>query len=120
MHTDKRLNMPLHYNKTDNIVIIYPSGRLDFEQSNNIDRDLQNLSSIESDSNFLLNMSAVDYVNSYGLKVILKTYNNFKQDGRLFALCNINNTTRKLFDLIGQDDMFEVFNSEKEGLDFLK
>jgi len=111
--------MPIRYLKNKNVLILYPSGRFDLEQSRHIDQELQNLASTESSSNFLLNMEGVDYVNSYGLKVIVNTYRNFKNEGRLFALCNLSNATRKVFDLIGHFEMFEMFTTEKEGVDYL-
>lgn len=111
--------MPIRYLKKKNVIILYPSGRFNLEQSRHIDQELQNLATIESSSNFLLNMEGVDYVNSHGLKVIVNTYRIFKNEGRVFALCNLSNATRKVFDLIGHFDMFEIFNSENEGVNFL-
>ncbi|HOP65222.1 MAG TPA: STAS domain-containing protein [Spirochaetota bacterium] len=111
--------MPLDYTKTENVVIIYPSGRLDIEQSSYLEIELEKLVSLEKESNFLFNMAGVDYVNSYSLKMILNTYLDLRNKGRHLAVCNINSVIRKLLNIIGHDDMFEVFNSEAEGVDFL-
>jgi anti-anti-sigma factor len=78
--------MPIRYLKNKNVLILYPSGRFDLEQSRHIDQELQNLASTESSSNFLLNMEGVDYVNSYGLKVIVNTYRNFKMRVRFICV----------------------------------
>lgn len=112
--------MPLEYTKTENVVIVYLNGRLDILQSKFVDREIDRLIALESKGNFLFNMAGVEYVNSYGLRVIVKTFITLNQSGRKFAVCNINNAVRKLFEVIGNVDIFEIFNSEKEAIEYLK
>jgi anti-anti-sigma factor len=112
--------MPLSYTKTENVLILYPTGRLDLEQSAFLEREIENLLSKEAGSNFLINMAGVDYINSYGLRIIIKTYMDLRDEKRILAICNINNAIRKLLDVIGRTDMFEVFDSEAEGVDYLR
>ena len=73
--------MPLSYTKTENVIVIYPTGRLDLEQSAFLGREIENLLSAESESNFLINMAGVDYINSYGLRIIIKTYMDLRRKG---------------------------------------
>ncbi len=112
--------MPLDYTKTENIVIVYLTGRIDVLQSKYLDRELEQLIDMEANSNVLFNMAGVEYVNSFGLKVIVKTFITLNRNGRKFAVCNINNAVRKLFEIIGNVDIFEIFDSETAAIEYLK
>lgn len=111
--------MKLSYKKKDNAAVVYLKGRIDIVQSQFIDREIETLIAMEPAGNFLFDLTEVEYINSYGLKVLFKTYLALKNQGRTLALCNINNTVRKLFQILTNIDDLAIFDSEEAGIAFL-
>ncbi len=112
--------MEFNFKKAGNTVIVYLKGRLDVNYSAEIEKEMGKLIAFESGSHFLINMKDVQYVSSSGLRIFVLFVKALKEDGRKFVLCNINNTIKKVFEVIQITDMFHIFNSEDEAMQFLK
>lgn len=112
--------MEFNFKKNGNIVIIYLKGRLDVHYSIYIEQEINKLISFESTSHFLMNMEDVEYISSTGLRVFVLTMRVLNKDNRKLILCNINNAVRKIFEVVQMIDMFNIFNSESDAVEFLK
>ena len=112
--------MEFNFKKNGNIIIVYLKGRLDVHQCAELEEEISKLLSFEISGHLLFNMNDVEYISSSGLRVIVSTIKILKEKNRVLAICNINNTVRKIFDVVQITDMFNIFNSEEEAFIFLK
>jgi len=106
--------------KVDNNVVIYLSGRLDVHLSADTEKTINELIKSESTSNFVLNLNDVEYMSSSGLRIFVSTMRVLKESKRKLALCSMNNAVKKIFEVVELTDMFDIFSSEEEAIDFLK
>lgn len=112
--------MELNSKKTGNAIIIYLQGRLDVHLSADIEKEINKLITSEPVCHFLLNLKDVEYMSSSGLRIFVSTMRILKESKRKLVLCNMNNAVKKIFEVVELTDMFDIFNSENEALEFLK
>lgn len=111
--------MELNKKKIDNIVVIYLEGRLDVHLSADIEKEINALIESDKESNLLLNLKDVEYMSSSGLRIFVSTMRILKEKQRKLVLCNMNNAVQKIFEVVELTDMFDIFNTEDEAIDFL-
>lgn len=112
--------MEFNFKKNGNAIIIYLKGRLDVHQCVDIEQEISKLISFETTSHLLFNMKDVEYISSSALRIFVVTMRILKERERKLVLCNINNAVRKIFEVVQLTDMFNLFNSEDEAVEFLK
>ncbi len=112
--------MELNMKKIDNNVVIYLEGRLDVHLSADIEKEINNLIESDTQSNLLLNLKDVEYMSSSGLRIFVSTMRILKEKQRKLVLCNMNSAVQKIFEVVELTDMFDIFTSEDEALEFLK
>lgn len=112
--------MKLDYSITGNTVIIYLHGHVDIYVTAHIEKECSKLITSKSGSNFIINMSDVDYVSSSGLGVFISIMGLLKKNYRELAFCNMDDDVRKIFEIVKLTEVFNIFNSEDDALEFLK
>src|SRR5215217_6175414 len=65
---------------------------------------------------FVLNLSSLDYISSAGLRVLLMVAKKLKPAHGVLALCSMRNTIREVFDLAGFSRLFPIHESEAAAL----
>jgi anti-sigma B factor antagonist len=101
--------------KHENATILSVSGRIDtatapaLEQAINQEIEHQN-------RKILLNFSAVNYISSGGLRVLLATAKKLKNPGDRFALCSLSPEVMKILKLAGFTSIFSISPTEGEAL----
>jgi anti-sigma B factor antagonist len=101
--------------KRDNATILSVNGRIDtatapaLEQAINQEIEHQN-------RKILLNFSAVNYISSGGLRVLLATAKKLKNPGDRFALCSLSPEVMKILKLAGFTSIFSISPTEGEAL----
>ncbi len=58
---------------------------------------------------FVLDASAIPYVDSVGLESLLRITNDLAESGRSLRVCSANETLREVMDLTGLGDRFEFY-----------
>jgi len=58
---------------------------------------------------FVLDASAIPYVDSSGLESLLRITNDLAESGRSLRVCSANETLREVMDLTGLADRFEFY-----------
>jgi anti-anti-sigma factor len=106
--------------KIDNNLIIYLTGRLDVHLSADTEKAINELIKSEADSNFVLNLKDVEYMSSSGLRIFVSTMRILKESKRKLALSNMNNAVKKIFEVVELTDMFDIFETEDEAVNFLR
>jgi len=59
---------------------------------------------------FLVDMSAMPFVDSLGLEALLDVTEELQKSGQMLKLCTTNKTVREVLTLTGIDPMFEHFD----------
>ena len=111
--------MELNFKKKENVVIIYLKGRLDVHHSADIEEELDRLIPMEPASHFIINMQDVEYISSSGLRIIVITMKTLKANNRKMLLCCINESVRKVFEVVQLTDIFKIYGSEQKALEYL-
>jgi len=96
-------------------VLLTVNGRLDSITSVALEKKLQML--VNGDvKHFVLNFSALNYISSAGLRVLLMVAKELKPTGGMLALCGLPDHIRKVFDLAGFSPLFLIHDSEEAAL----
>lgn len=72
------------------------------------------------DSTLLVNMEAVDFMDSAGLMALIKAFRLAESLGRRFAICSLAPSVRIMFELTQLDKAFEIFENQdafQKGID---
>jgi len=80
-------------------LILAPRGRLDSSTAPALQEQL--MGRIDDAPALLIDCAGLDYVSSAGLRVLLMGGKQSKQKGRGFALCNLQDSVREVFEISG-------------------
>jgi len=108
--------MELNTKKTDNVIIIYLSGRLDVHLSSEVEKEINKIIREEPDCHLLLNLEKVEYMSSSGLRIFVSTMRQLKESRRMLKLCRMNSSVRKIFEVVELMDMFDILDNEEDAL----
>ncbi len=108
--------MNLEIKKIDNIIEVFLTGRLDVLNSIIIEEKIHELVKSEPGYHILLNLNDIKYMSSSGIRIFVSTMRLLKESGKSLKLCNLNDSVRKIFEVVELLDMFEVHNTEEEAL----
>jgi anti-sigma B factor antagonist len=112
--------MKMEFQKIDNIIILYFKGRIDAYLSANIEQEINKLFVKETTCNFIFNLAETEYLSSSGLRILVSTIRILKENGRILVLCNMNKAVKNIFRVVEIMDMFTIFETEKEAINFLQ
>lgn len=112
--------MEFSYKDAETAIIIYVYGMLDIQRSAKADSGLENLVSSESGRDFILNLKDLDYSSSAGHGIFINMLGILNKSGRKLVFCNLNEQVRRVFEIVQLDELFAIFDSEEEALDYLK
>ena len=99
--------MEITEEKTDRCVILVISGRLDTTNYSRLEKKLMELIESSQDK-ILVECSALDYVSSSGLRVLLMALKKITLMKGKFVLCGLQNNIREIFEVSGFTNIFEV------------
>lgn len=91
-------------------------GNLDTANAGLVEAELTKLLDADT-SRLLLNFTAVPFIASSGLRVLLKVGQAFNARGGMLHICCINDTVREVFEISGFDRIFSIFDSEEDALE---
>lgn len=98
------------------VLLIAPSGRLDSETAGELELVLHDAQSAGR-RHFVIDMAAVSYVSSAGLRVLLALAKRLDGGVGSVRLCAMNASVKQVFDIAGFTEMFALFPSRKVALD---
>lgn len=73
----------------------------------------------KNENKILLNLADLKYLNSSGLNVIINILTKARKAGGDVAICNVNKKITELLIITKLNSVFNVCDSEKEGLEIL-
>ncbi len=112
--------MNLHYEKKDNVIIVYVNSPLDIGNSPLIQRDISTLISQYPDYNFIINMNQVEFMNSAGLGVLILSTKRLESNSRFLKITNLNASVKKVIQLLDAHEIIDVCDNEDEAFNSFK
>jgi anti-anti-sigma factor len=64
----------------------------------------------------LLDLTNLDFISSAGLRVLLATAQELKEDGGDLRVCSLNREVKEVFDISGFSTLLMVFDNEAKAL----
>jgi anti-anti-sigma factor len=99
--------MKLSDERRGDVLIARPEGRIDTNTSEELEKFLASrLDGVPK--RLVLDMGAVDYISSAGLRVLLMALKKVKGSGGQLVLAGLNTSVRQIFDLAGFSTMFAI------------
>ena len=101
--------------RRDDVLILAARKRLD---TNTAPQAEQLISENIGDGNIRLvfDLEQVEYISSAGVRVLLRTAKQLKQNGGQMALCNLNDHVQEVMDLSGLTPIFNCCKSLDEAI----
>lgn len=92
------------------VLIVRPDGPVVGEDAEAMRSVLARVSN-EQAGRFVLDASAVPYIDSRGLEVLVEAGEMVSEAGRNLKLCGVNETLREVFELTEVSDLFEYYET---------
>lgn len=97
---------------SDKIWLVKASGRLDQSQAGQLEETLQALLK-EGHNRLIVDMAAVDYINSGGLRCLVTAWRLARQENGDVLLCSMTPRVHDIFKMIGFDKVFRIFSDRE-------
>ena len=104
--------MEITEKKENNFTIISFTGRLDASSAPEAEQKLNE--SIEASSKLIINLAALDYISSAGLRVLLVAAKKIRHSSGSLALCDMQEGVKEVFDISGFSSIFNIYASSEE------
>jgi anti-sigma B factor antagonist len=108
------MSLVIKQRSVPNVVILDLTGRLwilDLPL-----RDLMNGLLTDGKRHFVLNLSAVDYIDSSGLGQLISIWTSIKNKNGHMTILNPNKRVHRLFDITRLHTIFEIFENETDAV----
>jgi anti-sigma B factor antagonist len=108
------MSLVIKQRSVTNVVILDLTGRLwilDLPL-----RDLMNGLLTDGKRHFVLNLSAVDYIDSSGLGQLISIWTSIKNKNGHMTILNPNKRVQRLFDITRLHTIFEIFENETDAV----
>lgn len=83
-------------------------GRIDSDNANAL-RDIASEAMRRQRTHLILDLHAVDYINSAGLRTLVQFYKLLKRRGGTLSIVNPSDNVIRLLNLVGLDSIFEIY-----------
>jgi len=104
--------MNLSERTVKDIYIISISGRMDTANAKDIEAKLNEVIDKNS-SKIIINLAAVDYISSSGLRVLLAAYKRQGQKNNTLVVVSVQPSIEKIFRITGLDRIFTIYPTEE-------
>ena len=112
------MNMEYKTTSVDNCVIISLQGEIDLQTSPKAREQI--LKTLKNKRHVLIEMAAVEYIDSSGIASLVECFQDAKTRELYFALVNISAATHQVLALARLDKIFPIFDTVDDGLDMIK
>lgn len=99
--------------------LVQPSGRLDASVQPELSGVLQALIA-ERPAGIIIDLSAVNYISSSGLKTIVSAWREQRRNGGNLVLCGLGPRLREIFEMVGFTQILGIFDTVADAETFLR
>jgi len=100
--------------KTDGIQVIELVGRLDTTSYQTVEPRFMDI--LEKEKNILLDCAKLDYICSFGLRLILKMSKAIKAKEGLLVICSPQEFVKEVFEVSGYNRIMPIVPTREEGM----
>ncbi|MYG93657.1 MAG: STAS domain-containing protein [Acidimicrobiia bacterium] len=100
--------MEFSHDRSDEILVINASGRVDGSNASDFLDTLQGLFE-PGDQQIILDLGGLEYISSAGLRVLLMAAQNLDKDNKSFSICSLTDSVSDVFRISGFDQIIKVF-----------
>lgn len=108
--------MEINERSEEGVTIFVLEGRVDGNGAVTLD-DVLHSAAAAGKHNMILEMSGVAYMNSAGLRILADVMSANREHGGDLRLVGLNDRVRRVFEIIGFDKFFRVYNTVLEAMD---
>ena len=99
----------------NDVKVVQIEGELDTGSSPNAQNQLDQLRG-QGVKKILLDLTNLDFISSAGLRVLLATAQELKENGGDLRVCSLNREVKEVFDISGFSTLLMVFDNEAKAL----
>ena len=107
--------MDIKSRKENNITVVTVTGRMDAVTSPDFEKSLSEMIA-RGESTFVINLSALEYISSAGLRCILSTAKQLKNKNGTIIFAGLQGAVEEVFKISGFHTLFKVFDTEEKAL----
>ena len=105
--------------REDGVVILDVSGELDAlvapQLKDKITQDME-----DGETKFIINFEEVVHINSLALGILRGKLKSTREEGGDIKLINLSEHIKSIFEMIGLDEIFEIYETEEEAIESFK
>ncbi len=102
--------------KTDRVEILVVEGRIDSGTSTVLEKKMISLIETDGVKDIIMDFSAMDYISSAGLRVLLMAAKKTGKAGGKVVLSSLCPNVREVFDISGFSSIFSIFDSQADAV----
>lgn len=110
--------MEITQQEENGIVTIAIKGRLDADSSPEAEKVVKEALEGQS-TRVLFNLSALEYLSSAGLRVLLSTAKEMRRREGKIVLCSLNEFVKEIFEVSGFQSLIPIVDSVESGIEVL-
>lgn len=103
----------------NNVHVVVPSGRLDAAGARPLEEELRNQLAL-GHARLVLDLSETRYINSNGLRALLRARKDAEQQNGALKLCNLTPRLIEIFEMAGFDQVFQFYPTRAEAIKAFK
>lgn len=104
--------------RSPGVFVVAPTGSIDGTDHGMLEEKIDSILKQNPEA-IIFDMEHADYINSMGIRVLVKTKNALKQRGGKIAFINLTPQIKKVFDILNALPAFRVFANLQEFDDYL-
>ena len=94
------------------VVIVSAAGRMTLDEGRTQVRDLVHVHAVAGRNKFLLDLSEVEFIDSYGIGELARCFSVVRQSGGALKLCVVKGKVREMLEVTRLHLLFEIFENE--------
>jgi anti-sigma B factor antagonist len=106
----------VHTREVGSVVVIDAVGRLTLTDGQTKLRDVIHVSAGSGTKRFILNLARVDFIDSYGIGELARSYSVVRQTGGAMKLADVNQRVLDVLEISRLNTIFEIYAEEGAAL----
>jgi len=106
----------MEFKEVGNAIVVPIGGHVDLARAAEMEIDLNRIVEEHSDKNLLLNLHGVTHMSSSGVRVVVAIRRILRQSNRWVRLCALSEPARRIIELMGMGDSFDIYDREQDAL----
>ena len=108
--------MQLHSREVDRVLLVEAVGRFTLTDGRTMLRDLLHVSTAAGARKFVLVLARVEFIDSYGIGELVRSYSVVRQMGGDLKLADVSQKVLQTLEISGLHRIFEIFPAEDAAL----